>query len=161
VRLHRLAAAFAAAALLRAAPAAAQFRIDLQPGTRVRLTTAVEPVERVRGRVIRSEDNGMTFVVQARVRGLRAGREMSYRVQDLASVEVRGGRNRARGVLMGVAIATGISGVFGGIDHARGELSSGELAGTVVSNAVAGALLGYAFAPRGWLALPLPRATNP
>ena len=41
------------------------------------------------------------------------------------------------------------------------EISSGELAGTVVSNAVAGALLGYVFAPRGWRALPLPHAANP
>lgn len=157
MRLHRLAVVFAAAALLRAAPAAAQFRIDLEPGTRVRLTTAAEPAERVRGSVVRSD--GATLVIQAR--GLPVGRETSYRVQDLASIEVRGGKNRPRGALVGSAIATGFAALFGGIDHARGEISSGELTGTVVSNAVAGALLGYAFAPRGWRALPLPHAPNP
>src|SRR5215210_7073912 len=110
MRLHRLAAAFAAGALLRAAPAAAQFRIDLEPGTRVRLTTASEPAERVRGSMVRSE--GATLVVQAR--GLPAGRETSYRVQDLAALEVRGGRNRARGALVGSAIASGFAALFGG-----------------------------------------------
>jgi hypothetical protein len=160
MRLHRLAAAFAAGALLRAAPAAAQFRIDLEPGTRVRLATASEPAERVSGSVVRTEGDG-TLVLQARAKGLPAGGETSYRLQDLASIEVRGGRNRARGALLGSAIATGVSAFFGTIDPARGEISSGDLADTVVSNAVAGALLGYAFAPRGWLRLPLPRATNP
>jgi hypothetical protein len=161
MRLHRLAALFAAGALLHAAPAAAQFRIDLQPGTRVRLTTAFEPAEQVKGSVVRTEGNGATLMIQARVKGLPAGRETSYRLQDLASIEVRGGRNRARGALLGSAIATGFSALFGTIDYARGEISSGELTSTVVSNSVVGALLGYAFAPRGWLELPLPHATNP
>jgi hypothetical protein len=144
-----------AAALLGAAPAAAQFRIDLDPGAQVRLATAAAPERFVRGRVLRMDGGGTTIVVWPR--SAAPGVEAAYPLSELATLEVRGGRDRARGALIGVAIATAGSALFGGIDRVRGELSSGELAGTVAGNAVAGALLGYAFAPRGWRRLPLPR----
>jgi hypothetical protein len=153
-RLRLVSAAFAAAALFGAVPAAAQFRIDLDPGADVRLATAAAPDVRVRGRVVRMDGNGSTVIVWPR--GAAAGVETGYIVADLASLEVRAGRDRKRGALIGAGIATAFAALFGGIDRARGEISSGELAGTVVSNAVAGALLGYAFAPRGWHRLPLP-----
>ena len=143
-----------AAVLLGATSAAAQFRIDLAPGAEVRIATAAAPELPVRGRVVRSDDNGTTVVIWAR--GTPPGTETGYAVRDLASLEVRAGRNRARGALIGAGIATAGAAVFGGFDNARGKISSGELAGTVVSNAVAGALLGALFAPRGWRRLPLP-----
>jgi len=154
LRVRLLAAAFAAAVLLGAAPAAAQFRIDLDSGADVRLATAAAPDVRVRGRVLRMAGNGNTVVIWPR--SAAPGVETAYAVADLASIEVRAGRDRKRGALIGAGIATALSALFGGIDHARGKLSSGELAGTVASNAVAGGLLGYAFAPRGWRRLPLP-----
>jgi hypothetical protein len=104
--------------------------------------------------VVRTDGGGTTVVVWPR--GAAPGVEASYALPDLAALEVRGGRDRARGALIGAGIATALAALFGGIDHARGELSSGELTGTVASNAVAGALLGFAFAPRGWRRLPLP-----
>lgn len=146
--------AFAAATPLAAAPAAAQFRIDLQPGAEVRLATAAAPEARVRARVVRMDGGGTTVVVWPR--GAAQGVETRYAVPELASIEVRAGRDRGRGAWIGAAIATAGSALFGGIDRARGNISSGELAGTVASNAVFGALLGYAFAPRGWRRLPLP-----
>jgi len=156
MRLHRLAAAFAAAALLRAAPAAAQFRIDLQPGAELRLATAAAPDVHVRGRVVRSDGNGTTVIIWPR--GAPAGTETRYAMHDLASLEVRAGKDRMRGMVIGAAIATALSAVFGGIDNAHGRISSEELTSTVASNAVFGGLLGFAFAPRGWRALPLPPA---
>lgn len=153
-RVRLLAAAIAAAALFDAAPGAAQFRIDLEPGADVRLATAAAPDVRARARVVRMDGNGNTIIVWPR--GAAPGVETGYAVADLASLEVRAGRDRKRGALIGAAIATAFAALFGGIDRARGEISSGELTGTVVSNAVAGALLGYAFAPRGWRELPLP-----
>jgi hypothetical protein len=104
--------------------------------------------------VLRTDGNGNVIVVWPR--GAAPGVEERYALSDLAMLEVRGGRDRARGALIGAGIGVVIVGVFGGIDHARGEISSGELAGTVASNAVAGALLGALFAPRGWRRLPLP-----
>jgi hypothetical protein len=154
--VRRLAAAFAAAALLRAAPAAAQFRIDLEPGAYVRIATAAAPDVRVRGRVVPSDGDGSTVIVWPR--GAPAGTETRYAMRDLASLEVRAGKDRLRGALIGAAIGTVFSSVFGAIDHARGDISSGELASTVASDAVVGGLLGFAFAPRGWRALPLPPA---
>ncbi|HYH82009.1 MAG TPA: hypothetical protein VEX86_19540 [Longimicrobium sp.] len=154
-RIVRLAIVFAAAGLLRAAPAAAQFRVDLDPGAPVRLTTAAEPEVRVVATYLRPDGNGTTIVVWPR--GAPDGTQASYAIADLASLEVRSGRNRERGALIGAGLATAITGVFGGIDHARGGISSGELAGTVASNALFGGLLGYLLAPRGWRPLPLPR----
>ena len=150
----RAAAIALAAAMLGAVPAAAQFRIDLDPGARVRLTTAAAPDQKVAATVVRIDGNGSTVIVWPR--GAAPGVEERYALSDLAMLEVRGGRDRARGVMIGAGIATASAALFGGIDRARGKISSGELTGTVVSNAVAGALLGYAFAPRGWRRLPLP-----
>lgn len=155
-RTRRLAgAALAAAALLRAAPAAAQFRVDLNPGVAVRLTASAQPDRPVVATWLRADGNGNVIVVWPR--GTVAGTEARYAVADLAALEIRAGRNRGRGALIGATIATAGAIVFGGIDRARGGISSDELAGTVVGNAVAGGLLGYLFAPRGWRKLPLPR----
>jgi hypothetical protein len=154
VPVRRLAVFLAAAALLHAAPAAAQFRIDLAPGADVRIATSAAPELRVRGRVVRTDGNGTTVVIWPR--GAAAGTETGYAVRDLASLEVRGGRDRVRGALIGAGILTAITAVFGGIDKAQGRISSGDLAGTVASNAAGGALLGFALAPRGWRRLPLP-----
>jgi hypothetical protein len=153
-RIARLAAVVAAAALLRAAPAAAQFRVELAPGAALRLTTAAEPGRPVTATFLRADGNGNVIVVWART--APAGTETRYALADLAALEVRAGRNRGRGALVGAGIATAVTGVFGGIDRSRGRISSGELAGTVASNAVFGGLLGYFLAPRGWRRLPLP-----
>jgi hypothetical protein len=152
--IRRLAAAFAAAALLRAAPAAAQFRIDFEPGAQVRLATAAAPDVHLRGRVAGADGNGTTVVVWPK--GAPAGTETRYAVRELASLEVRTGKDRLRGTVIGATIGTLLATFFGGIDHARGNISSGELASTVAGNAFVGGVLGFVFAPRGWRPLPLP-----
>lgn len=151
---RRLAAACAAIALLRAAPAAAQFRIDLEPGAQVRFATIAAPDVHLRGRVARVDGNGSTVIVWPR--GTPAGTETRHAVADLASLEVRAGKDRLRGALVGATIGTLLATVFGGIDQARGNISSDELASTVVGNAAVGGVLGLVFAPRGWRRLPLP-----
>ena len=265
-------AAVAAAALFGAASAAAQLRIDLEPGTDVRLATAAAPDVRARGGVLRMEGGGTTVIVWARSaapvdgndsivvvspisearvdgngnviivwprsaprvdgngttvivwprsaprvdgngniivvwpraaapmdgndsivvvwprsaarvggngstiviwpiaearvggngntiivwpRAAAPGMEEGDAVADLVPIEVRAGRDRKRGTLLGAGIATAFAALFCGIDRAHGDMSPGEVAGTVASGAVGGALLGYAFAPRGWRRLPL------
>jgi hypothetical protein len=152
--LARLAAVFAAAALIRAAPAAAQFRVELDPGVPVRLTSAAEPGRQVTATYLRADGNGNIIVVWPR--GAPAGTERRYALADLAALEVRAGKNRQRGALIGAGIGTVGSAIFGGIDQSQGRISSGELVGTVASNAVFGGLLGYFLAPRGWRGVPLP-----
>ncbi|HET7460718.1 MAG TPA: hypothetical protein VFJ82_05705 [Longimicrobium sp.] len=100
------------------------------------------------------EGSGTTVIVWARAAA--TGVETDYAVAKLASIEVRAERDRKRGTLIGAGIATAFAALFCATDRAHGEMSSGEVAGTVASSAVAGGLLGYAFAPRGWRRLPLP-----
>jgi hypothetical protein len=153
---RRLAATvLAAAALCHAAPAAAQPRVQLAPGTPVRLGLAVDPY-RVQGRMLRTDGGGTTVVIWAR--GPTVEKEVRYDVKDLVSLETSTGRKRLRGTLVGAAIGAALSAVVGGIDTARGEMSSAELAESVASCALAGGMLGYAFAPRDWRPLPLPNA---
>ncbi|HET6228816.1 MAG TPA: hypothetical protein VFE05_01990 [Longimicrobiaceae bacterium] len=155
----RVTAAVLAASALRAAPAAAQFRLDLEPGAAVRVTTLAAPGVQVTGKALRTDGNGSTIVIWPR--SAPAGTETRYALSDLAMLEVRGGKNRTRGALMGAGIAAALAAVFGGIDSARGRISSGELTSTVGWDAVFGAGVGALFAPRRWQPLPLPGRPAP
>lgn len=77
-------------------------------------------------------------------------------IADLSAIELRGGENKRRGFLIGAGVATAITGVFGGIDASRGNISNDDLIGTLIVNALIGGLVGYAFAPKGWERIPLP-----
>lgn len=65
-------------------------------------------------------------------------------------VAVRGEPDRRAGILRGAAVFAGIAVVFGGIDVARDEISSGEYASTILGNAIIGGMVGYLFSPRRW-----------
>ncbi|HET6762156.1 MAG TPA: hypothetical protein VFH27_00755, partial [Longimicrobiaceae bacterium] len=91
-----------------------------------------------------------------------AGVATGYALSDVAVLEVRGGHDRTRGALLFGGGFAGISAVAGGIDLGRDRISSGDLAFTIVGNAVVGALIGAAFGPAGWRKVPLPgRAAAP
>jgi hypothetical protein len=155
---HLLACAVLAGAGLVPAPAAAQFRVDLAPGTPVRIARDSSPQLLVVGAVVRATGDTLVFHPRS---GPHEG-STAYAVRDLASLEIRSGRDRRRGALIGAALAVAVGAVAGGIDHSRGELSSAELAGTLVGNALAGGVIGFALAPRAWRKLPLPgRAPAP
>jgi hypothetical protein len=138
--------------ILAASTARAQdsYRLAIDPGTEVRLQPRVSPALSVRGVVDRMDADTLV---------LRPGgstRLDRYRLEELSRLEIRGGENKQRGFLIGAGVATGITGVFGGIDAAKGNISGGDLLGTLIGNALIGGLVGYAFAPKGWVALPLP-----
>ena len=115
-------------------------------GTEVRLTPRAAGAPRIRGRVVVLARDTIVLRDDASRTALR----------DLSAIEVRGGEDKRRGFLIGAAVATGITGVFGGIDASKGEISGEDFAGTLLFNALVGGLIGYAFAPKGWERIPMP-----
>lgn len=141
-----------AAGFVTAAPVAAQnsYGIGLATGTPIRLRTADDPQTRITGKVIALAGDTMLVAVDR-------SRQATFRLDRVLLLEVRGGKDRKRGMAIGAGVLGGIGLVFGGIDASRDKISSGEFVGTVVGNAALGALLGYALAPRGWETVPLVR----
>ena len=122
--------------------------LTIAAGTELRLTPRAAGMPRRRGRVVRLA--GDTLV-------LREGDALSHTaLSDLAALEVRGGEDKRRGFLIGAGVAAGITGVFGGIDVSKGNISRDDFVGTLIVNALIGGLVGYAFAPKGWERIPLP-----
>ena len=122
--------------------------LTIAAGTELRLTPRAAGMPRRRGRVVQLA--GDTLV-------LREGDALSHTaLSDLAALEVRGGEDKRRGFLIGAGVAAGITGVFGGIDVSKGNISRDDFVGTLIVNALIGGLVGYAFAPKGWERIPLP-----
>ena len=122
--------------------------LTIAAGTELRLTPRAAGMPRRRGRVVQLA--GDTLV-------LRDGDALSHTaLSDLAALEVRGGEDKRRGFLIGAGVAAGITGVFGGIDVSKGNISRDDFVGTLIVNALIGGLVGYAFAPKGWERIPLP-----
>lgn len=147
---HAVFAAMAASALSIPARATAQSVVGLtiNPGTEIRVTPRPPATSRVRGRVV---------ILARDTIVLRDGGTVSrFAIDDLSAIEVRGGENKRRGFLIGAGVATGITGIFGGIDASKGRISNDDLIGTLIVNALIGGLVGYAFAPTGWERIPLP-----
>lgn len=144
----------AAAAVLACFPGGAHaqvpVRVALDPGTQVRLTTRGAPDVRIKGRVEALRNDTLHLLEGGDFRS-------SHPTATIETLEIRGGEDKRRGVLIGAAIGAGIVVVFGGIDHSRGEIGTAELLSTTVGNALIGGLIGYAFAPRGWERIPVPR----
>ncbi len=143
-------AALAACALSIPGPAEAQSVVGLTitPGTEIRVTPRPPATSRVRGRVVVLARD--TIVLRD------VGTVSRFALADLLALEVRGGEDKRRGFLIGAGVATGITGIFGGIDASKGRISNDDLIGTIIVNALIGGLVGYAFAPKGWERLPLP-----
>ncbi|MBA3670883.1 MAG: hypothetical protein H0W68_02510 [Gemmatimonadaceae bacterium] len=117
-------------------------------GTEIGLTPRTVGAPRIHGRVVVLVND--TIVVRD------GAVTVSSAIADLAALEVRGGDDKRRGFLIGAGVATLITGVFGGIDAAKGNISREDLVGTILGNALIGGLVGYAFAPTGWERIPLP-----
>ena len=133
---------------LDVASAQASAGLTIAPGTELRLTPRAAGMPRRRGRVVQLA--GDTLV-------LREGDALSRTaLSDLAALEVRGGEDKRRGFLIGAGVASGITGVFGGIDLSKGNITNEDFVGTLLFNALIGGLVGYAFAPKGWERIPLP-----
>ena len=148
IRLALLAGVMVLAA---AAPSLAQTAgLTITPGTEIRLTPLAPGAARTRGRVVVLARD--TIVIRDDERVTRAA------IADLSSIEVRGGEDKRRGFLIGAGIAAGITGVFGGIDASKGNITMDDFVGTMIVNALIGGLVGYAFAPKGWERIPLPSA---
>lgn len=139
-------------ALAVTADAQQRATLTMETGTQVRVETHAAPGERVVGRVLASTRDSLSVLPR------RSAEVVTYHVPELLSLEVRGGRDRRRGALIGAGVAAGIAVVFGGIDAARGELGVGEVGGIAVGNALVGALAGALLAPKGWQRLPVPGA---
>lgn len=123
------------------------YRLLLEPGTELRLTPRATGIPLLGRVVVLARD---TIVLRTDASHSR------FALSDLQSLEVRGGEDKRRGVAIGAGIATAITGVAGGIDLAKGNISGGNLVGTLIGNAFVGGLIGYAFAPKGWERIPLP-----
>ena len=124
--------------------------LTITPGTELRLTPRAPGAPRRSGRVV---------VLARDTLVLREGDALSHTaLSDLAALEVRGGEDKRRGFLIGAGIASGITGVFGGIDVSKGNITREDFVGTLLFNALIGGLVGYAFAPKGWERIPLPAA---
>lgn len=144
--LHARFSGVAAALLLlvRVPDAMAQVSYDLTlaSGTPVRITTTVDP-----GRRIRSE----ALAVRGDTLYLRfagPGGRQAYPLNTLRSLEVRGGLDRKRGMLIGAAAGAALGLGLGGEE--RGSTTTGM--------ALIGTAFGFGFAPHGWQRLPLPEA---
>lgn len=121
--------------------------VEISPATKLRLTL-VAPRDRFTGAFLSADRDSIRVD-----RGSRA----TYGFDNVRRLEVRGGRDRRRGALIGAGILGGVALVAGGIDVSRGNLSTGEWLGTIAGNALFGGLLGLALPPRGWVDVPLAR----
>lgn len=122
--------------------------LTITPGTEIRLMPRVATAPSIRGRVVVLARD--TIVVRSDEATSRTA------LADLAAIEVRGGEDKRRGFLIGAGVATAITGIFGGIDAAKGTITADDFVGTLLVNALVGGLVGYAFAPKGWERIPLP-----
>lgn len=122
------------------------YRLEIEPGTDVRLVTHEA---RQTGRA--SGVDGDTIALS------HDGRIQRYALREARRIEIRGGDDTRKGVLVGAGLAVIVTGVAGGIDVSKGNISAGEVVGAAALNALLGGVIGYALAPGGWERLPLPR----
>ena len=140
------AATLAVALLAHVAPAQIAPGVTLAPGAHVRVSSGGE---RERGEVLSHDADSL------RIR--RGGSVRGWRFSEVQRLEVRGGRDRRRGMTWGAGILGGVGLVFGGIDAANGTISGGDYVATVVTNALIGGAIGMLVSPRGWRDVPLVR----
>lgn len=143
-RLGLLAAALCCSAL--AAGAQDRGRLILAPGTQVRATWRAPSGETLTGHADGIVGDTLLLAEPAR----------RIPLADLSALEVRGGRDRARGATIGAVALGVVTGVGGGIDYSRGNIGFGDLLWTIAENVSLGAAVGALLAPTGWLKLPLP-----
>lgn len=133
-----------------AAIPASAFRLSIDEGTAVRFALRTDTTSS------RRETTAGVVNDSLRLRSRNGASESVVALRDLARLEISGGDDKRRGMLLGAGIVGGATAIFAGADASKGNISAGDAVGTVAVNAVLGALIGYALAPRGWERLPLP-----
>jgi hypothetical protein len=135
-------------ALAQSSSAGAQLApgVSVAKGSDVRLTL-VSPSQRLRGRFDSTSSDSVYLE--------RGDARMAYAFSSVRRFQIRGGENKKKGFAIGAGIAGGITLVAGGIDYANDRISGDDFVGTVIANILIGGLVGYAFAPKGWIDLPL------
>jgi hypothetical protein len=128
----------------------AGYRLALAPGAELRIATHASPTAPSRARAERVAGDTLFYFAG----GSEASR--SLLLSDVATLQVRGGKDHRRGAIIGAVVLGAITGVAGGIDYGRHDISGGDYVGSTIGNVALGALLGYAFAPTGWVRVPLP-----
>lgn len=120
--------------------------VSVAQGSDVRLTL-VSPDQRLRGRFDSASRDSVYLD--------RGDARTAYAFSNVRQFQIRGGENKKKGFAIGAAIAGGITLVAGGIDYANDRIRGDDFAGAVIGNVLIGGLVGYAFAPKGWIDLPL------
>lgn len=135
-------------ALVVSSSAAAQLApgMSVAPGSEVRLTF-VSPSQRFKGRFERASKDSVYIE--------RNDMTKAYGFANLRRFQVRGGEDKKKGFLIGAVILGGITLVAGGIDYSNDKISGDGFVGATLLNILIGGLVGYAFAPKGWIDLPL------
>jgi hypothetical protein len=125
--------------------------VAIVPGTEVRLTIdgASGSREQVRGRLVESQPAAL--VLQPR----RSPATQAIPHQRIRLIEVRGGEDRRRGFSRGALIGGGITAILAAGEFNNPDNGRDTYFGTVLSNALIGALIGTVFAPKGWQRLPI------
>lgn len=144
---HVLAALLLVAAPAHVSRAQATFAFTIEPGSEVRVTPHNSEAP-VRGRLVSLA--GDTLRMQP------TGPAVTFRLDDVRRLEVRGGQARGKGVLLWIAAAEGVV-----IAHALKNKLQHECCVDLVPNMIIalpiGAVIGYFNAPKGWLDVPIPR----
>jgi hypothetical protein len=128
--------------------AQAKFGVSIEPGSEVRITPRISEA-RVRGRLVSLA--GDTLRIQP------SGPAVTFRLDELRRLEVRGGQARGKGVLLGIVAAEGFVMALALKTKLQNECCV-DLAPDMIVAAPIGAVVGYFAAPRGWLEVPIPRS---
>lgn len=151
------ASAVALLMVVASAPLRAQqqsgYRLDIEPGTDLRLVLRASPGESLRGRGIVIAGDTLLLTVK------RGSSSRRLALAELSRLEIRGGKNRLRGATIGAGavVILGALGAYADRNNPDVVSSAGETISSLVFGAVLGGLIGYGFAPAGWERLPLPR----
>jgi hypothetical protein len=125
--------------------------VSVWPGTEVRATLGggVLGADVVRGKVVTLTADTL------RMRPRGTGTIATYPLAEVERLEVRGPRRRGAGFMMGAVIGAGVAAAVAAPDWHRGGMSRDQFAGIVAASGLASGWIGFAFARRDWLRLPL------
>ena len=125
--------------------------VSVWPGTEVRATLGggAFGASTVRGRLVALSPDTLRLTPRG------TGTITTYQLREIERLEVRGPRRRAVGFAMGALVGAGLAAAVASPDWRRGGMSRDQFAGVVATSGVAGGWIGFAFAPRDWLTLPL------
>lgn len=127
--------------------------VSLWPGTELRATLGRDaPGEGVvRGRLVTLTSDTLKLTPRG------TGTIATYRLSEVERLEVKGRRQRKLGFALGALVGAGLTAAVAGPDWNRGGISRDQFGGLLLGNSLIGGWVGFAFAPREWIELPLRR----